>query len=353
MNAAFRLQGRTALVTGSSRGIGRAIALGLAANGARVIFHGAAPSSELGSAAAEAGQGAQSLSADLADRASVRSLCAQARAAAGHVDILVINASIEIREPWQATTDAAFDRQVAVNLDATRLLIEGLVPDMCERGWGRVLAIGSVQEVKEHPRMLVYAALKAAQSSMMRNLRRQLAPRGVTCNTLAPGVIETGRNEAVLADEAYRESCARPHPRASFRHARGLRRRRAAAVFGSGPLHHGRTPGRRRRDAPVSSTFAAERERSTSGSETWRQRWMRLAQEGHGATKAIHGCISTSGRRGRHSGEPAGCGESTLPGMAGPETIPGGRIDARLAKPLPSRGQRASQRCAIDRASTV
>jgi NAD(P)-dependent dehydrogenase (short-subunit alcohol dehydrogenase family) len=216
MHPAFDLQGRTALVTGSSRGIGRAIALGLAESGARVIFHGAAPSSELASATAEAGNEGLALSADLADRAAVRGLCAHALAAAGQVDILVLNASIEIREPWQATTDAAFDRQVAVNLDASRLLIEGLVPDMAERGWGRVLAIGSVQEVKEHPRMLVYAALKAAQSSIMRNLARQLAPRGVTCNTLAPGVIATGRNEAVLADEAYRDSVRSRIPMEAF-----------------------------------------------------------------------------------------------------------------------------------------
>jgi glucose 1-dehydrogenase len=93
---------------------------------------------------------------------------------------------------------------VAVNLDATRRLVAALTPGMVERGWGRVLAIGSVQEVKEHPLLLIYAGLKAAQTSMMRNLARQLGPRGVTCNTLAPGVIETERNRAVLADETYR-----------------------------------------------------------------------------------------------------------------------------------------------------
>jgi NAD(P)-dependent dehydrogenase (short-subunit alcohol dehydrogenase family) len=197
----FSLAGRSALVTGSSRGIGRAMALGLAAAGARVVGHGVAASVALDALGRDL---AATVTGDLATGAGVDAVIAGARDAIGTLDILVLNASIEVREPWHAVSDDAFARQVAANLDATRKLIAAFVPAMAKRGWGRVLAIGSVQEVKEHPQMLVYAALKQAQTGMMRNLARQLAGQGVTCNTLAPGAIETDRNAAVLADDVYR-----------------------------------------------------------------------------------------------------------------------------------------------------
>jgi len=212
----FSLQGRTALVTGSSRGIGRALGLGLAQAGARVAFHGVAVTDALSGLATQAGHGAEAFGADLGDRDAVAALARDVIAAFGRIDILVLNASVEVREDWDKISDAAFDRQVAVNLDSTRALIAAFTPGMTERGWGRVLAIGSVQEVKEHPKMLIYAGLKAAQTNMMRNLARQLAQHGVTCNTLAPGVIETDRNAGVLADEGYREAVRSKVPSGAF-----------------------------------------------------------------------------------------------------------------------------------------
>lgn len=201
----FSLEGRRALVTGSSRGIGRAIGQGLAAAGARLVFHGSAMTDALREAAAQAGSQALSATGDLADGAAVQRLIHDVGRLIGGVDILVLNASVEIRQAYDRITPEALQQQVAVNLAATQALVAGLVPGMAARGWGRVLAIGSVQEVKEHPDMLVYAGLKAAQTSMMRNLARQFAKRGVTCNVLAPGAIETDRNAGVLADPAYRE----------------------------------------------------------------------------------------------------------------------------------------------------
>ncbi len=201
--AMFALRGRRALVTGSSRGIGRAIALGLATAGARVAGHGVARSAALDALGAGL---AATVTGDLATEAGVAQLLRETRAALGEIDILVLNASIEIRQDFSAISDDAFARQVAVNLDATRRLLAACVPGMVERGWGRVLAIGSVQEVKEHPQLLIYAALKHAQTGMMRNLARQVAARGVTCNTLAPGAIATDRNAAVLQDAAYRDA---------------------------------------------------------------------------------------------------------------------------------------------------
>jgi NAD(P)-dependent dehydrogenase (short-subunit alcohol dehydrogenase family) len=84
-------------------------------------------------------------------------------------------------------------------------MIQVLAPPMQAEKWGRILSIGSVQEAKPHPDMLVYAASKAAQTNMIQNLSRMLAPDGITANNLAPGVITTDRNVDALSDSAYAE----------------------------------------------------------------------------------------------------------------------------------------------------
>jgi NAD(P)-dependent dehydrogenase (short-subunit alcohol dehydrogenase family) len=122
----------------------------------------------------------------------------------GPVDILVLNGSTEVRQDWLDISEAAFERQVAVNLRSSLLLLQSTVPAMAERGWGRAVSIGSIQETRPNPRLLVYAALKSAQTNMMVNLARQYAARGVTLNNLALGAIATERNAAVLADCDYR-----------------------------------------------------------------------------------------------------------------------------------------------------
>ena len=95
-------------------------------------------------------------------------------------------------------------------------MIQVLAPPMQERGWGRILSIGSVQEVTPHPNMVVYAASKAAQTSMMLNLARQLASDGITLNNLAPGVIRTDRNVEALADGTYAEKVRASIPAGIF-----------------------------------------------------------------------------------------------------------------------------------------
>ena len=113
----------------------------------------------------------------------------------------MLNASIELPEDYRAITRDRFDRQIAVNLRTTLELFQALVPDMAERGWGRVLTIGSVQQVMPHPRMLVYAGTKAAQHNWALNLARQVGGQGVTVNNLAPGAILTARNRTQMATE--------------------------------------------------------------------------------------------------------------------------------------------------------
>jgi NAD(P)-dependent dehydrogenase (short-subunit alcohol dehydrogenase family) len=96
------------------------------------------------------------------------------------------------------------DRQWAVNLRETLTLTQAVVPGMAERGWGRVLGVSSVQAARPHPRMMVYAGMKAALSNMLRNLAKQVAARGVTANLISPGAMDTPRNAAAFADAGYR-----------------------------------------------------------------------------------------------------------------------------------------------------
>jgi NAD(P)-dependent dehydrogenase (short-subunit alcohol dehydrogenase family) len=203
----FDLSRRTALVTGARREIGRAIALGLAEVGARVAVHHAGTAEEARDAEAvvaeiaESGATAHPFAMDFAEDDAGTRLARAVLEQFGSVDILVLNASIELVEPFETIDRARFDRQIAVNLRSTLELLQALVPAMAERGWGRVLAIGSIQQERPHPHMFVYAGTKAMQASWVRSLARQYGGRGVTVNNLAPGAIATARNREQLARE--------------------------------------------------------------------------------------------------------------------------------------------------------
>jgi NAD(P)-dependent dehydrogenase (short-subunit alcohol dehydrogenase family) len=199
----FSLSGRNALITGSSRGIGAAMARGFAAAGAKVAVHCAGRIDEARRVAGEIGGCV--VQADLGATGGAQACWDGAIAGLGRIDILVCNASIQIPKPWLEASGEDFDRQVQVNLRATWELLRLAAPGMGERSWGRILTIGSVQEAKPNPAMLVYAATKCAQTSMTLTLAKQLAPRGVTVNNIAPGVIDTERTRARIVDEAYRQ----------------------------------------------------------------------------------------------------------------------------------------------------
>lgn len=208
MNRPFALSGRRALVTGSSRGIGAAIIQAFAAQGAAVAVHGAGRV-DAAQATAEACRAAGAplaavVQADLGAADGADRCIDGALAALGGIDILVCNASLQEPGPWLEATRAAFARQLAVNVLATDQLLRRCLPAMAERGWGRVLTIGSVQECRPNPLMAAYAASKRAQTGLVLALAKTWAPHGVTINNLAPGVIATDRNADRLADDAYR-----------------------------------------------------------------------------------------------------------------------------------------------------
>lgn len=193
---------KRALVTGSSRGIGRAIAIALAKDGYEVIVHCAgnvAKADKTKTMIEEQGGVASVLVADLCNTDSVKQLAEEM----GDIDILVLNASLQIRRPWIEIPLEECYEQLNCNLVASMMLMQAAVPHMKTQKWGRIVTIGSVQEAKPHPDMLVYSASKAAQTKMAQSLALQLAEDGITVNNVAPGVIYTDRNVEALSDEKY------------------------------------------------------------------------------------------------------------------------------------------------------
>lgn len=202
----FDLSGKTALITGSSRGIGKAIAETLGEAGAQVILHGSAPSAKLDSAFGKMkAQGINCFleTADISISDENKKLVKRVLQTYGKLDILILNASVQLKQPWSEIGAEEFSRQVNTNMRSTLELIQGFAPAMIKNKWGRIVTIGSVNQEKQHPELLVYAATKSAVLNMAKNLAKQFAPHGVTVNNLAPGVIDTDRNREALSDKSY------------------------------------------------------------------------------------------------------------------------------------------------------
>lgn len=189
----FSLDGRVALVTGGSSGIGRAIAGALARAGAGVVIV-ARKEAELAATVDELtadGCRAAWVSADLSTRDGVRAAAEQAAAVYGEPDILVNCAGINLRPPMGELGEEVWDATMAVNLEAPYLLGLRFGPGMAERGFGRIIHITSQQAHRAFVQSGAYGVSKGALESLARSQAEAWSPYGVTCNTLVPGFVLT------------------------------------------------------------------------------------------------------------------------------------------------------------------
>jgi gluconate 5-dehydrogenase len=200
----FSLDGRVALVTGASSGIGRALAATLAEAGAAVCLL-ARRESELSAAARDIvarGGRAAPLACDLGDRAALRAGAERATAVFGPPDILVNAAGINPRRPIDEVTARDWDATLEINLAAPFFLAQRLAPAMCARGWGRIINIASLQSVRAFADGAPYGASKGGVMQLTRALAQAWSRHGVNCNAIAPGFFPTDLTATVFADPA-------------------------------------------------------------------------------------------------------------------------------------------------------
>lgn len=204
LNQLFNLQGRVALITGGSKGIGKAIARALAEAGANVAIT-ARHADELAKAKEEIGAGlnvrVETLVANMYDRAEVDRLAAWALQTLGRVDILFNNAGSNRPQPLVDTTDDSWDEIFELNVTSCMRLARALAPQMIERRWGRIIHLSSVMALASNPGRGCYSATKAALIGMARAHALELGPYGVTVNCIAPGPVATDLPMSVLNDE--------------------------------------------------------------------------------------------------------------------------------------------------------
>jgi 3-oxoacyl-[acyl-carrier protein] reductase len=194
----FHLTDKTALVTGATGGIGGAIARAFHKQGAAVVVSGR-QTEKLEKLAAELGPRAQALPCDLADRAAVTGLIDASIARLGRLDILVNNAGLTKDNLFMVMKDEQWDEVIAVNLTATFVLMRAAARAMlrAKTGYGRIINISSVSGIMGNPGQGNYAASKAGVIGMSKSLAREVAPRGITVNCIAPGFISTPMTDAL------------------------------------------------------------------------------------------------------------------------------------------------------------
>jgi gluconate 5-dehydrogenase len=203
LESLFGLRGRTAVVTGGSSGIGRAMAVALGRAGAKVLLvaRREAPMAETAAELSGCGAEAYGISADLADRAAVAAVIDRILDEHGEPDVLVNSAGINPRPPMTELTPEIWDDVLAANLTAPFLLGQAFGPRMAKRGWGRIVNVVSQQAFRAYGNSGAYGASKGGLVALTRSQAEAWSPHGVCCNAIAPGVVRTPMTTAAFADE--------------------------------------------------------------------------------------------------------------------------------------------------------
>lgn len=202
----MRLQGKIALVTGSTRGLGKAMAARLAQEGATVVVTGrdGAKAEEVARELKRQGGEAIGLPLEVSDASSVASLLAAVEQKLGTVDILVNNAGITRDTLLLRMDEEAWDEVIRVNLTGAYRLAKGVLRGMMKKRWGRIINISSIVGLIGNPGQTNYAASKAALIGFTKSLAREVASRGITVNAVAPGFIASDMTDALSQEQKER-----------------------------------------------------------------------------------------------------------------------------------------------------
>jgi gluconate 5-dehydrogenase len=202
----FSLAGRVALVTGASRGLGRAMAEAMARAGALVVLNGRDAAALQAAAAALTGAGLRAETArfDVTDEAAATAAIRDVVARHGRLDVFVGNAGIQHRRPLLEFATADWLRVIETNLTAQFVLAREAARPMVARGAGRIIFTGSIAGPRvARPTVSAYAAAKGGLDALTRALAVELGPKGITCNAIAPGFFATEMNAPLVADAAF------------------------------------------------------------------------------------------------------------------------------------------------------
>ncbi|NOD95619.1 SDR family oxidoreductase [Ruegeria sp. HKCCD6228] len=201
----FSLSGTRALITGSSQGIGFALARGLATAGAQVVLNGR-DTTKLAAAASklsETGASVRELAFDATDHEGVRSAVDDFEEKVGPIDILINNAGMQHRAELQDFPADAFERLLQTNVASVFHVGQAVARHMIERKSGKIINIASVQSALARPGIAPYTATKGAVTNLTKGMATDWAKYGLNCNAIAPGYFDTPLNAALVADPAF------------------------------------------------------------------------------------------------------------------------------------------------------
>jgi NAD(P)-dependent dehydrogenase (short-subunit alcohol dehydrogenase family) len=206
------LNGQVAIVTGASRGIGRAIAEAFAREGARVVICGRKQES-LDQVASDIGPAVKAIACHVGRADQIENMVAQATREMGPVSILVNNAATNISfGPCLEIDEAQFDKMIEINLKSAFRLVKSVAPGMCERGSGSIVNIASIAGLRPQWHSLLYSMTKAALIMMTKSYALELGSKGVRVNAIAPGLIQTTLSEHYWKEEAQRDAVLGKQP---------------------------------------------------------------------------------------------------------------------------------------------